>query len=58
LFGGFLPADIGQIVGALGGYHFASSLGGNTLSAFSDPEEIKQNPFYFYWKAKRLEREH
>ncbi len=58
LFGGFLPSNIGEIIGALGGYHYTTDLGQKMKQLLSEPEVVRENKFYFYWKAREMSKRH
>lgn len=53
LYSGFLPADIGSIVAALGG---GSALAGSVMDynkTFKEKQEARSNDFYFLWQASK-----
>ncbi|MBT7583688.1 MAG: hypothetical protein HN572_12040 [Kordiimonadaceae bacterium] len=54
VFGGILPPNIAAIIGSLGGFHFSNQMLKNIEHYFSEPGEINENNFYFYWKAQNL----
>lgn len=53
LFAGILPQNIGQIVAALGGYHFFQGAGSKLAGFVLEPPSLKENSFYFLWKVMR-----
>ncbi len=53
LFSGLLPPNIGKIISALGGFHFSKDLYDNISGLMTGPDEIKNDKFYFLWKALR-----
>ena len=53
LYAGFLPADIGSIVAALGG---GSAVAGSIMDynkTFKEKQEARSNDFYFLWQASK-----
>jgi hypothetical protein len=54
LASGFLPNNIGQVVSAIGGIKFADQFASNVRKLLTTPQEIRNNPYYFLWKVKRL----
>jgi len=55
VFSGLLPANIGQIIAALGGFHYAQGVFGKISDLLKQPPSIKDNKFYFLWKAQKIE---
>jgi len=53
LFSGLLPMNIGAILSAIGGYHFADSLLSKARELAMDPSAIRENQFYFLWRVKQ-----
>jgi len=53
LFGGLLPANVGDIVSALGGLKFAHSVLDKAIKLREEPEEAKGNSYYFLWKVQQ-----
>jgi hypothetical protein len=53
LFSGLLPPNIGEIVAALGGFNFVSSSLDKISKLVQEPSEIRNNKYYFLWKAKK-----
>jgi len=53
LFSGLLPANIGTIVGALGGIGFGHSLVKRLTNFVTVPGECRENPYFFLWKVKK-----
>lgn len=53
LSAGFVPDNIGQIVSAVGGIKYAGQLAKNIQGLITEPQTIKENPYYFLWKVKR-----
>jgi hypothetical protein len=51
VFGGFLPASVGTILAWLGGTSFAVDILTKLLSLVKEPPGIRENEFYFLWKA-------
>jgi hypothetical protein len=51
---GFMPNNIGQIVSAIGGIKFADQFVSNVRKYLSKPQEVRNNPYYFLWKVKRI----
>lgn len=56
LFSGFLSTQAAELIAALGGYKFASSLAEKVTKLKSDPADVLDNPYYFLWKAKKTYR--
>lgn len=52
LFAGFLPGNIGAIVAALGGFHYASNVAKKISQLLSAPENIRDHRWYFLWRAR------
>jgi hypothetical protein len=53
LFSGLLPPGIGQLVAALGGYKFASGVADKAVRALTEPDEARENKYYFLWKLQQ-----
>lgn len=53
-FSGFVPVGLGYGLTALGGYTFVDTLSEDFSVLANDSTEIKNNPYYFLWKASKL----
>lgn len=53
LFSGWIPPRISEILTAVGGYKFASTILKELRTALREPEEVMNNKFYFLWKVKQ-----
>lgn len=53
LFTGFLSADVGTLIGALGGLNFARSTVEAIHNTRATPEPVLDNPYYFLYKVKK-----
>jgi hypothetical protein len=53
LFSGIMPTNIGAIIAGLGGYHFAERVGKQLSNIGLEPEQVRNNNFYFLWKVVR-----
>ena len=51
LFSGILPEHLGQIFAALGGSKYLSSLFDNFTNLIKTPDSIRNEKYYFLWKA-------
>jgi hypothetical protein len=58
LFSGILPINIGEIVSALGGFHYTSSLFSKLNSLRFEPSDARDNRFYFLWKVRKVAAKH
>jgi hypothetical protein len=58
LFSGILPANIGEIIGALGGFHYASGVLRKLNQLRMESPEARDNKLYFLWKAERILQKH
>lgn len=56
LFSGLLPPNIGEIVAALGGFNFVAGSLDKINKLTQEPSEIRNNKYYFLWKANRENR--
>lgn len=54
LASGFLPNNIGQIVSTIGGLKFADQFVSNVRKIIGEPQEVRNNPYYFLWKVKKI----
>jgi hypothetical protein len=52
MFSGILPHDVSQIVTALGGFKFISTMKDKLGDLVSEQADITANKFYFLWKMK------
>jgi hypothetical protein len=50
---GFLPPDIGKIVAAIGGVQSGMNALQNLRQLVREPNQIRDNKFYFLWKVKQ-----
>lgn len=53
LYKGLLPADIGQVLAAIGGVKFAYDLYSKVGKYIKEDESIRNNQFYFLWKLQQ-----
>jgi len=51
LFSGVLPANIGPVIAALGGYHFFRDAGRKLSELILDPPDVRDSSFHFLWKV-------
>jgi len=54
LFSGLLSQQAAEIITALGGFSFVSSIAKKASQYRSEPREILDNPYYFLWKTKKI----
>ncbi|MDQ3819775.1 MAG: hypothetical protein M3362_19160 [Acidobacteriota bacterium] len=54
LAGGFLSPDAGKILATLGGFQFGMNALRSLHQLMKEPGSIRDNKFYFLWKARRL----
>jgi hypothetical protein len=52
LFSGLLPPSVGELIAALGGYKFASSVAEKVNKSHNEPDVVRENKYYFLWKVK------
>ncbi|UTW61832.1 hypothetical protein KFE98_17735 [bacterium SCSIO 12741] len=53
LFSGIVPANIGPIIAGIGGVDFLNKVTKNVVKLNQDPPQIRENNFYFLWKASQ-----
>jgi hypothetical protein len=53
LCSGLLSRQAVEIVAAVGGYSFASSVAEKVMKLGGEPEEVLDSPYYFLWKVRR-----
>lgn len=58
LFSGVLPPNIGQIIGAIGGFHYGREVLSKVRKLLSESDVAMANNFYFLWKARKASKRH
>lgn len=58
LFSGILPENIGQIVAAMGGFHYTQRISNKVSKFLAEPPQLRNSKFYFLWKTRRLLTKH
>src|SRR5439155_21931290 len=50
---GLLPPNVGQIIASLGGLQAGANALQGMIELLAEPEAVRQNKYYFLWKARR-----
>lgn len=53
IFSGLLSTQAKEIITALGGISFASSVAKKVIQVGREPDSVLENPYYFLWKTKK-----
>jgi F0F1-type ATP synthase membrane subunit b/b' len=54
IFSGLLSAEAKEIITAVGGISFASSVAKSAIQLRREPPSVLENPYYFLWRTKKL----
>jgi hypothetical protein len=53
IFSGLLSSQAKEIITALGGFSFATSVARKVFQLGQEPDSVQENPYYFLWKTKK-----